>query len=156
MNFFQIKDDNKIYMTSEIDGKTLLENPQQYVFLFAYRELAIMRAYYSLLARGCDFVDTCNKCEVEWHKPLIWFGATIISHPDYTCYNYIIHESPYIFVRVAPKGQNHDVLMAADKLVMQQFVPALGTKILEKVTTMPEKQSRRIWNALKRIVRTTC
>jgi len=154
MNFFQIQD-TKISVINEINGKDVLENPQQYIVMLAYKELAIMRVYLNQLAHGRFIDDAFNKCEVEWHKPLILLGATILAHQDKVCYNYVIHDSPYIYMQVAPKGQNHDALITADRLVMQQLEKQ---EVITGKKKIPGKPCwfRRISNALKRIIRTTC
>ena len=140
MNFFQLKDD-KCFVINELSGNELLENPSEYIFLLSYKERAIMQVYLRQLANGRDLNDACNKCDTEWHKPLILFGAVILSYPKYVCYNYVIHDSPYSYLRVAPKGRKPDPLIAADKLVV---------KILGEQEVSTQKMPKRgIWQWMK-------
>lgn len=116
MDLFQITD-NKIQATTQLNPQLLLSNPEQYVFLLSYLELVIMRQYLGQFARGRSYDDACNKCGVEWHKPLIALSTTIIAHPAYLCTSYMLHESAYMYMQVAPEGTGDKAVMAAKKLI---------------------------------------
>ncbi len=147
MNLFQITG-NKIQVTMQLDAQSLLSNPEEYVFLLSYRELLIMRAYLRQLARGRSFDDVCNKCDAEWHKPLIALSATIIAHPAYICTSRIVHESAYLYMQVASEGTGDKALRAASKLVdgMSAVSPVKHEAIKLRLIA-------RIWRWMKEIWR---